>query len=467
MPASRAPELAREARERGDLEAARRLLDEAVAADASPENLLARAAVLSDQGNVLEAIADASAAAAARPKDAEPLLARAQFHLQRRNYPEALTDLDAAAALSPEDPTPRVKRAELFTLTNRLADAAAEMKAVSAAFPDDEGLRLAHLSALVLGGTRAAANALIARILKTGSPRAKLEARFARGCLAFRFRAPGLGARDFRALFGELPETDSISMRARFYWTASRSLDPAFRRRTGMKTPKKSPRLYLCGLGMFPPYTASLEVLHAIGRSDVAFNNVAGPEVRGILAEFCGDVRPASYQAWQDEPKWADKIFVEIEKGRSVAFVTRGHPLVFGGLAVELIRRCKAQGIEHQTFGAVSSIDHLLAYAGKGLGDDFGGITAIDFPAFERAKSHNAALPMLLCFYAGVPDRAGLKKVRAALARFYPEALACWMFGPKYDTPPAVVRIDELEERYPSFHPSLMLYVPASASGGA
>jgi len=234
-----------------------------------------------------------------------------------------------------------------------------------------------------------------------------------------------------------------------------------------MKFPKKTPRLYLCGLGMFPPYTASLEVLHAISRSDVLFNNVAGPEVRGILGELCEDVRPASYQAWQDEPKWADKIFVEIEKGRTVAFVTRGHPLVFGGLAVELIRRSKAQGIDHQTFGAVSSIDHMLAYAGKGLGDDFGGITAVDFPAFLRAKSHNANLPMLLCFYAGVPDRAGIKKVRAALERFYPGALACWMFGPKYDTPPAVVRIDELEKNYPSFHASLMLYVPALAASGA
>ena len=39
-------------------------------------------------------------------------------------------------------------------------------------------------------------------------------------------------------------------------------------------------------LGIFPPYTASLEVLHAISRCDVIFNNVAGPEVRDLLAEF-------------------------------------------------------------------------------------------------------------------------------------------------------------------------------------
>lgn len=229
-----------------------------------------------------------------------------------------------------------------------------------------------------------------------------------------------------------------------------------------MKMSKKTPRLYLCGLGMFPPYNASLDVLMSVGRSDVAFNNVAGPEVRALLAEFCPDVRPASYQAWQDEPKWADKIFVEIKKGRSVAFVTRGHPLVFGGLAVELIRRCRAQGIEHQCMASVSSIDHFLAVTGNGLGDNFGGISAFDFPAFEKASAHNLKVPLLLCFYAGVKDRAGVAKVRAALERFYPGALACWMFGPKYDTSPVVVRIDQLDEAYASFHSSLMLYVPPS-----
>jgi len=451
---------AREARERGDLDGARRLLDAAVAEDASPANLLARAAVLSDLGFVLEAIADASRAVEALPRDPGPRLARAQFHLQRRNYPEAQSDLDAAAALDPRSPVPRLKRAELFTLTDRVEEAERELESSAAAFPDDEGVLLSLLGVRVVAGRKEKARALIAALSRSGSPRARLEARFARGCLAFRFRAAGLGAADFQALIKALPEDDPLAMRARFYWTASRPLDPAFRRRTGMKRSNKSPRLYLCGLGMFPPYNASLDVLMAIGRSDVAFNNVAGPEVRALLAEFCPDVRPASYQAWQDEPKWANKIFAEIEKGRSVAFVTRGHPLVFGGLAVELIRRCRAQGIAHECLASVSSIDHFLAVTGNGLGDNFGGISVFDFPAFEKASEHNRKVPLLLCFYAGVKDRAGVARVRASLERFYPGALACWMFGPKYDTAPATVRIDELDSAYGAFHSSLMLYVP-------
>ncbi len=430
-----------------------------------PDPSLENARRLSDRGLVLEAIEDATRAVESRPTDAGPRLIRAQFHLQRRNYALALADLDAAKRLLPGDPAPVLKRSELFCLIDRTEDAERELSDAVKAFPADDVLRQALLGVLVLRGRAAPARAQIARLLKSKSPRSRAEARFQRGALAFKLRRPGLGAKDFKALIKEFGEADPLAMRARFYWTASRAIDPGFRRRTGMKVIKKAAKptakLYLCGLGIFPPYTASLSVLHAIGGCDVVFNNVAGPETRALLGEFCGEVRPASYQAWQDEPKWADKIFVELDKGRSVGFVTRGHPLVFGGLAVELIRRCKAQEVAHECFASVSSIDHLLAFTGKGLGDDFGGITAIDWPAFRDARVHNTALPLLLCFYAGRKNKAEIAEVRKGLERFYPGALACWMFGPKYDDLPAVIRIDELDTVHDNLHPSLMLYVPA------
>jgi hypothetical protein len=35
------------------------------------------------------------------------------------------------------------------------------------------------------------------------------------------------------------------------------------------------------------------------------------------------------------------------------------------------------------------------------------------------------------------------------------------MFGPKYDTSPEAFPLEDLARRYPSIHPSLVLYVPA------
>jgi tetratricopeptide (TPR) repeat protein len=458
-------ELVSRARARGTLSEARRELDAAVARGAGKDALLARAEVLSDLGYVVEALADVGRALELGGPDAALYARRAQYCLQRRNYPEALADLDRAVALAPKDAWLRARRADAYKLTDALSPAQRDLDAAVKLAPSDEGLRLARLRLLVERGKTKEAAAEIARLLKGGSTRAKAEAVFYRGAAAFKSGAPGRGEKDFKTLMKDLPESDPLSMRARFYWAASRAVDERFRKRHAMKTKKeKAPHLFLCGLGIFPPYTASLEVLHAISRSDVIFNNLAGSEVREFLAEFCRDIRPAAYQAWQDEPAWADAIFSELDKGKKVAFVTRGHPLVFGGLAVELIRRCKANGLPHECFGAVSSIDHLLAFAGKGLGDDFGGIQAVDFPAFAKAKVHNTELPLLLCFYSGLEDRAAVARTREALERFYPKELGCWMFGPKYDSPPAVVTIGELDRRYSEVHPSLMLYVPAFAA---
>ncbi len=421
---------------------------------------LERAQALSDEGSVVEAIAEMDRLIELKP-EASLHLRKARFLLQRRNYAEAAAELDAAARLAPGDQAVATVRAELFVMTDLLPEAQAEFEKALTRAPSDEALRLSRLRILIQRGLAKEAAAEIAALAKGGSPRSRLEARFYRGLLALKLRDHRAASAELTALMKELPKEDPISMRARFYWAASRAVDPEFRRRHGMDaTTRKPSKLYLCGLGIFPPYTASLEVIHALSLCDVIFNNVAGPETRELLAEFCGDIRPASYQAWQDEPKWADRIFNELNAGRTVGFITRGHPLVFGGLAVELVRRCAAQTVDHQTFGAVSSIDHLLAFTGKGLGDDFGGIAAMDRPAILRAETMNTSLPLLACFYAGMETKAEVGEFSKSLRRFYPAEHLCWMFGPKYDSAPAVVAVGALQKAYPKVHSSLMLYVP-------
>jgi len=428
---------------------------------------LERAQALSDAGSVVEAIEEIDRLIQIAP-EVSLHLRKARFLLQRRNYEEVARELDDAERLAPGDRSVSVVRAELFVLTDRLAQAQAEFEAALARAPSDESLRLARLSILIQRGLTELAGPEIASLSRDGSQRTRLEARLYGGLLALKVRDHRAAEAELKALMKELPEADPVSMRARFYWAASRAVDPEFRRRQGMDlTPGKPSTLYLCGLGIFPPYTASLEVIHALSLCDVIFNNVAGPEVRILLGEFCADIRPASYQAWQDEPKWADRIFAELDKGRTVGFITRGHPLVFGGLAVELVRRCVSRKIDHRTFGAVSSIDHLLAFTGKGLGDDFGGIQALDRPAIERAQTMNTTIPLLACFYSGMETTAEVVGFQRSLERFYPPEHLCWMFGPKYDVDPAVVAVGALAKVYPKVHSSLMLYVPPAAAAAA
>jgi len=424
---------------------------------------LERAQALSDAGSVVEAIEEIDRLIGLAPS-VFLRLRKTAFLLQRRNYVEAARELDAAAAMEPGDPRISTARAELYVMTDRLPEARAEYERALEREPSDETMRLARLRILIQQGSGETAAAEIAALAADGSPRARLEAVLYGGLLALKLR-DHRGAREaFTAMMKELPQDDPVSMRARFYWAASLAVDPEFRRRHGMDaTSRKPSKLYLCGLGIFPPYTASLEVIHALSLCDVIFNNVAGPETRELLAEFCSDIRPASYQAWQDEPKWADRIFSELDKGKTVGFITRGHPLVFGGLAVELVRRCAAQSVDHRTFGAVSSIDHLLAFTGKGLGDDFGGIQVMDRPPLLRARTMNTHIPLLACFYSGMETKAVVSEFQKSLLRFYPADHLCWMFGPKYDSTPAVVAVGALAKDFPTAHASLMLYVPPLA----
>lgn len=91
------------------------------------------------------------------------------------------------------------------------------------------------------------------------SPRTRLEARLCRGLLALKVRDHRGAGEEFSALMKDQPKEAPISLRARFYWSASRAVDSEFRRRHDMDANAvKSSKLYLCGLGIFPPYTASL-----------------------------------------------------------------------------------------------------------------------------------------------------------------------------------------------------------------
>ncbi len=448
-------------RARGRSDSARRDLDAALALGAHWRFFHLRAEVLSESGHVPEAIADMDSALALTGPDAALLSRKAQFFLQRRNYPEALQALDDVVSLSPGETRPRGARADLYSLTDRLPLAQADLDRALELSPQDEELRLARLRVLVQRWRRAEALRDIKK-LSAGPARIASEARFYRGCLDFQARRPGCGRRDFLAVMKAWPQDDALSMRARFYWIASRSVDRQFQRKHGMNPNINKPaQLFLCGLGIFPPYTASLDVLHGLSRCDVLFNNVAGPEVRQLLSEFCADVRPASYQAWQDEPKWADKIFARARsKGRKVGFSHARPPwLVFGGLAVELLRRCKAQNTPYQSFGSVSSIDHILARTNQGLGDHMEGLSVFDRPAIEMAASLNAEQPLLACFYSGIEDRKSVAAFRKSLERFYPSDHACLMFGPKYDSEPAALALGQLDKLYPVIHSSLMLYM--------
>lgn len=433
------------------------------------EAYAARAEKLSSEGRMTEALRQLDMALKRHASEAPLYSQRAWLRTQYRKYPEALSDMRRAIGLAPKDSRLYAQRADVHLILNRLASARKDIERAERLSPGDDWLKLARLRVLLLGGRRTEAMSAIAGLMRDGKDGAALEGLFYRGCLELKAGRAARAAKDFKAVMDRAAPEDGLSMRARFYWTVAKTTDPAFGRRHRMAHIKtKGPGLFLCGLGLFPPYTTTIEVLHALGRSDVLFNNISGVEVREFLAEFCPDVRPATYDNRNDERRWMRPILGELKKGKVVAFITRGHPMVFGALAGMLVEACRKAGLPCRAFGAVSSIDHMLAYTGQTLGREFQGVQAYNRPVVEKAKTLNTEQPLLVYFYQAISGK-DVRAFQRSLGRFYPGAHAGLMFGPKYDTAPVPVKVAGLAKRFPEIDASHILYLPAldAAEGGA
>src|SRR6185295_1705109 len=87
------------------------------------------------------------------------------------------------------------------------------------------------------------------------------------------------------------------------------------------------------------------------------------PEVAELLGLLAPKMRPTMFDIQGGGPEWTRAIFEEVRPGRTVGFLTRGHPQVCGGLAFNLIRECRRRGVAWRVLDAVSSMD-VLALSG-------------------------------------------------------------------------------------------------------
>jgi hypothetical protein len=125
--------------------------------------------------------------------------------------------------------------------------------------------------------------------------------------------------------------------------------------------------LTVCGLGIDRPADTSLGTIQALKECDVLFYiHGDGPSLRPFLESFCRDVRifvdsgPSAPKTARKIALVAKEVCLELKKGRNVAYVTYGHPMIFSD-GFNVIKRCRAQGYECRVLPAVSSVDAILA----------------------------------------------------------------------------------------------------------
>lgn len=423
-------------REAGRAPAALKALDEAVRRSPLPWILLERSRLHEELGDLPRALRDVDALIERDGPTVELLLRRAHLQVCRRHYHLAAPAYTDALKLSPKDPQLYLGRAAVHSIRRDMRQAVADAARAEALEPS---LALERLRYEVMAG---------------GGPRVEKELRargaaFLRGCHALKRRK----WKEAAALFGGLE-----GPRAAFYRAAALMLD-------GFKAPpppKGRPRLLICGLGIQPPFTSTREALRAVRQADFVFNNLSEPEVADLLALLSDEGRPTMFDVRGADARWTRAIFQEMRPGRTVAFVTRGHPLVCGGLAGSLMAACKERGAEFEVYGAVSSMNTLAAGAFPGS-DAFWGQQVLDYSAvFAEGFTLDARVPAVVYLNATVQsmDRPTYERFCEGLERVYGRGHELLFYGRNFAAAPERIRLEELRRFHGKLDSSYTLLLP-------
>lgn len=436
---------------------------------------------------------------------------RAQYRELGGHMPGAIADLEEALRLSGPDPALLTQRGHCLFYVKRYEAAAADFTAALQTPPGSAALHWLRSQALWLGGRPAEAAADVAECLRLepSSPTYRVaRARFAvlldpeeealekvrllrrdpdpavqsgsfylEGLARFRGRRYAEAAEAFAeaerlayaspnpVAFSEL----GFSRLARAFQFLSNQ-EPVMPKTDAAEKGTK-PVLLILGLGLHYPHQATLEALRVLSECDVVYNNLAGAEAMEFLSLFCRDVRTVCYEG-EDEDDWADRIFAELKPGTRAAFVTRGHPMVAGHLAQELLDRAAARGVEVKNYPAVSYLDNVLSLAGMATLETFWGLQVYDSRlVVEGRVALQTCLPVVLETGGGRQlSRADWVRKHATelagkLRSLYPAAHTVYLYGPRYESRRMEpVRLEELEERLrrvdPEMFSSVAILVP-------
>jgi hypothetical protein len=148
--------------------------------------------------------------------------------------------------------------------------------------------------------------------------------------------------------------------------------------------------LTICGLGPFPPDSATLEALDAIRRADAVFQGELDKKTTAWLRSFCGRLRPFS------GPGPALRL---LRSGREVVYAARSYPMTLGPLAKSLLDRARAEGIPVTVLGALTPFSSFLSHGRQVLPYALGSCRVVETsdPKQLRALAPDDELPLLAC----------------------------------------------------------------------
>lgn len=418
---------------------------------------LERSRIHEELGDLPRALRDVEAAVAAEGPSADLSLRRAHIQVCRRHYHLAVPSYTEAIALRPGDAQAYLGRAMVHCIRNRLSEAVSDA-ARAETLSGDPALSLERIRMQIYAGEAARVDADLDG-LRSRHPALAPQAQFLKGCHALKQGRYSDAVSCFDAAASTHGET-GLDMKATFHKAVALCLAAA---PSAEKPDARTPRLLICGLGIRPPYTVTAEVLRAVRDSDFIFNNLSEPEVAGLLRLLSSDGRPTMFDIRGADERWTRTIFKEIRPGRTVAFVTRGHPLVCGGLAGSLIEESERRGVEYRIFAAVSSMNTLAIGALPDRQEGFWGQQVLDYSSvFSKGFRLDTRVPAVVYFNATIQEMPfkTYQRFCGLLEKAYAPGHRCYFYGRNFAAAADLIPLEELRGYHGRLDPSYTLLIP-------
>jgi len=442
----------------GDNAACLRDLDKALKLSPASWIHLERSRVYEELGDILRALDDVDAAIALDGPSAALSLRRGHLQVCRRHYHLAIPDYTEALRLDPACREAVVERANVHCIREDFTSALADMELAERMSGGDPAVTLERLRMATHAGKTDGVAAEIEKAVRA-KPALRSEADFLSGCLNLKLRDYAKAAASFDAA------SSSGDRKAAFYGVIARGLQETSGRVISPKT--KKARLLICGLGIKPPYTANLQTLRAIAACDFIFNNLSEPEIASMLRLLSKEGQPTMFDVRGADSRWTKTIFREVRPGRTVGFVTRGHPLVCGGLACSLMEECKRQDVEFELFGSVSSMDTTSVENDDGRDGRHWGHQVLDYSSVYCDEfTLDVRLPAVIYFNATALYLTKREHLRFCenLEKLYSPRQKCWFYGRSFHVKPDLIELGELRGRHGKIDPSFTLLLPPKGS---
>jgi tetratricopeptide (TPR) repeat protein len=447
---------------RGDLTMCLKDLKAALEAKPAGWIHMERSRVYEEMGDMARSVEEVDAALVLDGPQEDYFLRRAHLQICRRHYHLAVPDYTEALRLRPENVSSLIGRAMVECIRNNMEACVKDADRATAMAPDDPGVALERLRLRTYAGRVEGVDKELDE-LERAHPDLARNVSFLKGCYRMKTRSYEKAALEFEKGLSPARDTD-FDRKIVFHQSIAKAFAQDTRPPGFKPVAPKTARLYICGLGIYPPYTASVETLRAVLSCDMVFNNLSEPEIAALLWLLAPECEPTMFDIRGADTRWTNAIFKHVTAGRTVGFVTRGHPLVCGGLAHSLIQECERRGdVEHRVFGSVSSVNTLAVRALPRGADAFWGLQVLDYSSvFSPNFQLDTRVPVVLYFNstAMILTKEEHDRFCSIMESAYSKDQPVYFYGRTFNMTPELIKLSELRAYHQKIDPSYTLLIP-------